>query len=81
MDITNITNNITIITADEHERLCNDSATLWDMVGTILESATLKYDGTELCFDDRIIAPLIKTVDADAYKNKLKALKAAKEAE
>ena len=76
-----IPSNITIITADEHERLCDDSTTLWNMVGTILESATLKYDGTELYFDDRIIASLIKTVDADAYKNKLKALKAEKEAE
>lgn len=75
-----ITSNITIITADEHERLCDDSTTLWNMVGMILESATLNYSGTELCFDDRTIAALIRMADADAYKNKFKALKAEKEA-
>ena len=72
--------NITIITADEHERLCTDSATLWNMVGTIIESASLNYNGSALCFDDEAIAALIKTVDANGYKNKFEELKAEKEA-
>lgn len=74
-------NNITIITADEHERLCTDSATLWNMIGMIIESASLNYNGSALCFDDEVIAALIKTVDANAYRNKFEELKAEKEAE
>lgn len=64
-------NNITIITADEHERLCSDSATLWNMVGMILESATLNYRKDALCFSDGAITAAIKTVDANGYRNKL----------
>ena len=74
-------NNTTIITADEHERLCSDSGTLWNMVGTIIESASLNYNDSELIFDDKTIAALIKTVDAKGYKNKFEELKAKKDSE